>query len=327
MDEDDAFDLLVGKQKLPSGTPGGKKADLRRGALVDGAKHEKNGQLPASRDFGATADDLAIRFFSRDMYEPSSSRSSPSASTPPIPLNVSQSSYLDARSESPFEVKLSPMVTKRMSLDAFGTSTPPLLSHVAAPSSDIEELAEEDEGASSEAELNIETGDEVHETPIKHHTTLSTIQEASSSCQDTSSSREYGQTSASLGVTQYYTPASSALDSRGIPRAFDSPFLPPNYRQHLSCPPLLISGALLSAQSEHTKALSHELKCAKDVIASLEEELAEMRVRAEKAEQVDEEEKQWLHKAKELEGLLAERDDGEYSVWLVPLRLKLIGRI
>lgn len=40
----DAFDMLVGLEEIPSGTPGGKKADLRRGALLDGVKHEKNGK-------------------------------------------------------------------------------------------------------------------------------------------------------------------------------------------------------------------------------------------------------------------------------------------
>ena len=41
---DDGLDLLVTPQEFPSGTPGGKKADLRRGAFVDGARHEKAGK-------------------------------------------------------------------------------------------------------------------------------------------------------------------------------------------------------------------------------------------------------------------------------------------
>ena len=42
---DDGLDLLVAREELPVGTPGGKRADLRRGVLVDGAKHEKDGEF------------------------------------------------------------------------------------------------------------------------------------------------------------------------------------------------------------------------------------------------------------------------------------------
>jgi hypothetical protein len=41
---DDGLDLLVPEEEYPVGTPGGKKADLRIGAFVDGAKREKNGK-------------------------------------------------------------------------------------------------------------------------------------------------------------------------------------------------------------------------------------------------------------------------------------------
>lgn len=44
---DDALDLFVVRDELPMGTPGGSKADLRRGALVDGARHERGGEYPA----------------------------------------------------------------------------------------------------------------------------------------------------------------------------------------------------------------------------------------------------------------------------------------
>jgi hypothetical protein len=42
---DDGLDLLVPEEEYPVGTPGGKKADLKIGAFVDGAKREKNGDL------------------------------------------------------------------------------------------------------------------------------------------------------------------------------------------------------------------------------------------------------------------------------------------
>ena len=40
---EDGLHLLVMDEELPVGTPGGKKADLRRGALIDGAKHDHGG--------------------------------------------------------------------------------------------------------------------------------------------------------------------------------------------------------------------------------------------------------------------------------------------
>jgi hypothetical protein len=41
---DGGLDLLITDQGLPGGTPGGKKADLQNGRLIDGAKHEKGGE-------------------------------------------------------------------------------------------------------------------------------------------------------------------------------------------------------------------------------------------------------------------------------------------
>lgn len=42
---DDGFNVMVPKEELPVGTPGGKRADLRLGAFVDGAKREKDGEF------------------------------------------------------------------------------------------------------------------------------------------------------------------------------------------------------------------------------------------------------------------------------------------
>lgn len=36
---------MVAREELPVGTPGGKKADLKLGAFVDGARREKDGKL------------------------------------------------------------------------------------------------------------------------------------------------------------------------------------------------------------------------------------------------------------------------------------------
>jgi hypothetical protein len=43
-DPSDGLDLLVQQEQIPVGTPGGSKADLRRGAFVDGKRHEKGGE-------------------------------------------------------------------------------------------------------------------------------------------------------------------------------------------------------------------------------------------------------------------------------------------
>jgi hypothetical protein len=41
---EDGLDLLVREEQLPSGTPGGSKADLRLGAFVDGKRVERGGK-------------------------------------------------------------------------------------------------------------------------------------------------------------------------------------------------------------------------------------------------------------------------------------------
>lgn len=218
------------------------------------------------------------------------------------------------------------MVTKRMSLDAFGTPTPPLLTHSTRSASDIEELAENDDEENdldSVADVSLSYSEK--ESPVPH-TTLSTIQEASFSSRDIADASAYTQTPGSHGVTQYFIPASETLDNRGLPLpSNDSPFLPLKFRQNLSCPPLPINEALLSAHSEHAQALVHELECARNVIGELEDELKAMKVRAEEAVREDEDERAWLNKAKELEGLLAERDEGQLAC--LRATAKLINRV
>lgn len=39
----DGLEMMVRQEDMPIGTPGGKKEDLRRGAFVDGVKHEHGG--------------------------------------------------------------------------------------------------------------------------------------------------------------------------------------------------------------------------------------------------------------------------------------------
>ncbi|WWC60330.1 uncharacterized protein I303_102901 [Kwoniella dejecticola CBS 10117] len=156
-DADDGLDLFVNNVIPPPGTPGGRQED------ADGAQHGSD----------------AIRFFSRDTYPavspspettpskvaPSPSKSprhrraesSPACSPMRKPIRSREAEFARAakRSSSPFEVKLSANVTKRMSLDAFGTSS--------LPKFEIEEevLNEADESHLSDDHVLQDT----HQTP------------------------------------------------------------------------------------------------------------------------------------------------------------------
>lgn len=59
---DDGLELLVTQEELPTGTPGGTEADLKHGALIDGAKHEKNGESPMMSNF-VKSDEFSSRTF------------------------------------------------------------------------------------------------------------------------------------------------------------------------------------------------------------------------------------------------------------------------
>lgn len=185
------------------------------------------------------------------------------------------------------------MVTKRMSLDAFGT--PPMNTPSISSASGMEELTEEDESS----EDSIERVAEVSGYP---HTTLSTIDEGSSANREAP---------ASVGRTLYYTPPSATPNLELRLPSTDSPFIPPPQRQHLSCPPLPVTQALLSAHGDHARALDAELQCARDLIKSLEGEVDEMRQRAEKAERQIGEGEAWRSKVAQLEERLKQREEGE----------------
>ncbi|EIW69010.1 hypothetical protein TREMEDRAFT_62726 [Tremella mesenterica DSM 1558] len=258
IDSDDGLSIMVPQEELPVGTPGGRTDDLRRGAFIDGAKHEKG----------------AIRFFSRDMYSPegldSSFTSSPSSSDTHSPGHTktpSTTSKIDKRASSPFEVKLTPMVTKRMSLDAFGASSPEISDFVGGQA---EELVDEPTDDLTPA---MDGGAEV----LFHTTTLSTIDESPLSAQ---SAQQEGtewssETDSPSEQTRSHTPSSRpVLGAHGLPLPHRRPYVE---RKHSSAPPMGISQALLEAHADYTKALQREIKAGEDVVEELQAESRQLR--------------------------------------------------
>ncbi|WVQ93442.1 hypothetical protein IAU59_000516 [Kwoniella sp. CBS 9459] len=335
--EDDGFGMFVKKAEVPPGTPGGRKEDLQRGAFVDGAKHEPNAVRFFSRDMyappSATPSPSSSEHHARPeakhlsptksvksphrraestQYTPTRSpnhrraESSPAAS--PIRLRKQAFDKAAKRSSSPFEVKLAPSVTKRMSLDAFGTPTPPRSDDDHGPDRDaFEEVLEnvwEDQMSHTATGVEVELGDDLSfdeeheeiagsegeqlddgglEAHRSHH--LSTIDE-------TPSSQELSAADIPIYITpdveakptppgtRYFTPMPPLLDDRGLPtpRSY-SPS--PLTRRFLSAPPLSITPSLLQARSDHTQALKDQLKASEVVIDVLRGEIDELRNRVE----------------------------------------------
>lgn len=186
---------------------------------------------------------------------------------------------------------------------------------------EMEEILEDEEELSDEEAHDDDMEEQGHD-PTMHmveqmaecqHTSLSTIQEGLSG-NNTSGSTSLGAGSYffSFGRTQYYTPRSPTLDEGEIPLlSTNSPFLPPAHRQHLSCPPLPVSHALLAALGDHAKTLNAELDRAKRVIRELEGEIEVLNSEKAAADKHQQQESQYLSKVRELEELLEERDSGQ----------------
>jgi hypothetical protein len=245
---------------------------------------------------------IAVRFFSRDTYTrlttPSPSPS-PLPSPTPFDYGLGSTSRQDKRRASPFEVKLTACVTKRMSLDAFGTPTPPKSEEGHTPEGAMEEvLAEYDSDISEEEEDVDGDNEEQHTTAVTfQHTSLSTIPEGTSSTKDADSNPSRHDvplfstppspsemTTPAPGKTPYFTPSStfptSSLGSNGLPlppsRDEPSPFVGRRLgRKHASAPPLTmgVTQRLLEAHLEHSKALKEEVEKGGDVRRVLERQL------------------------------------------------------
>jgi len=189
------------------------------------------------------------------------------------------------RSSSPFEVKLSATVSKRVSLDAFGGAAPILMDSATQEEllDDIMIEDEEDEEDYEESDQNEEETDrfqvaidfgqassQYSQTTLDlatfQGTTLSTIDEVSSqNIINVTADHVVPQ----LQGTQYYTPP-------GSPRNADlsnSPFVPP--RKHLSAPPL--REAVTKAQEAHVKALKDQVEASNRLITELQAEARKLR--------------------------------------------------
>ncbi len=218
------------------------------------------------------------------MYQQPPMSSTPTPSPDGSSALISQSERADRRSSSPFEVKLTPMVAKRMSLDAFGSLTPPY---------------------SEEDHPTVEQLTDEHEVEPPHPlanflgTSLSTIRESpssrghQSSCAEFTSSMPVNTNATSVllmseGESQprwrpktprtdqtqsrYYTPTSSPARKAadGLPLPIESPFVPP---RHQSAPPLAGTMALIDAQSDHSRNLQAEVQQYRAVIEAMQADL------------------------------------------------------
>lgn len=255
---------------------------------MDGARREKDGVFPASLPIRGDADCTAIRFFSRDMYSSVGLTSTPlamhasSRQTSSSTFSTSNGGDQEKierkkatharRSSSPFEVKLTPTVSKRVSLDAFGGTAAPVdgrSSGYEEVLDDIPSIGEED---SSFDRPDVEQGAGSSEGGVGplatfHATTLSTINEVSSGDQiqdhlDTGHPND-------ILPSRYYTPDASSQRIE-VYQDPPSPFIPP--RQHFSAPPLSTTRSLLEAHENHATALDDELRASMTVISELQAE-------------------------------------------------------
>jgi hypothetical protein len=235
------------------------------------------------------------------------------------------------RSSSPFEVKLSATVSKRVSLDAFGGAAPVLMDS-ATQEELLDDIIIEDEEAEEE---EYEEEDHDEEEPDRFQvaidfgqatsqysqttldlatfqgTTLSTIEEISSQNVINVTADHVVQQPQG---TQYYTPP-------GSPRNADlsnSPFLPP--RKHLSAPPL--REAVTRAQEAHVKALKDQVEASNRHITELQAEARKLR--DELDEEADEKRQAFLDVGSvqkeliDLEAECREKDTGkscDFWVW------------
>ncbi|WVQ74663.1 hypothetical protein IAR50_004266 [Cryptococcus sp. DSM 104548] len=299
------------------------------------------------------------RVFSRDMYgspsEDSTSSTSHStqllspslerigthrrAESSPSPGRKSREAFSRAakRSSSPFEIKLSSHVTRRMSLDAFGTPTAPTFNEPPGKQEWVEKLAEfdesfEEEVSWEEGQLSLQDRFDDHQVPQVYEqdmrscdevlanfqaTELSTIMESSSSKGNESQimSSEPRPTKLSSPPaprpswdlfserTQERLPTTPGLSSNGLPLPSPTPTTPFIHKKYASAPPLAgVSPQLLDAHLEHSQSLQEQVKAGVLMMEVLKSEVAEMSRRL--AE--EREEKQDLRMALE-----EERDEKE----------------
>ena len=302
------------------------------------------------------ADHVAMRFFSRDMYSHPHSLT-PLAMQPSTSRQTSSSTFSTSksddqperkrptlghsrRSSSPFEVKLSATVSKRVSLDAFGGAAPVIMDSAAQEdlledivSESEEEYAKEQqhEVDSNNTQAAIDFGQAApydsqwttdrdssqqsqHTLDQQYSQTtldLATFQGTTLSTIDEISSRNILDVTADLGAqpqgTRYFTPPGSP---RNVDLS-DSPFVPP--RKHLSAPPL--REAVIKAQEAHVQALKEQLEASGRLVTELQAEARKLQDALE--EEADEKRRAFLdvgcvqRELLELEVQCRDKDNGE----------------
>ncbi|WWC68611.1 uncharacterized protein I206_102541 [Kwoniella pini CBS 10737] len=289
---DDGLDMFVNNVILPNGTPDERKQTSQTGASVDGSTNEND----------------KVRVFSRDIYPPvsSSTETTPSKATPspskstrhrraesspacsPIrkPARNKESEFARAakRSSSPFEVKLSANVTKRMSLDAFGTSSLPkfdINEEVLAEENDvqIDKIMQDSPQTPNEAYQNLRDEDEaqLEDNGLDGYEAheLSKISE-SPDLDDHYISIQYTPVNHPVTDTNthFFTPLSPLLNAQGLP-SYKTTALSPSpllIRKHMSEPPLPISFDVLLQQADRLDGLKDQLKAESFIIDILRSE-------------------------------------------------------
>ncbi|KAE8539660.1 hypothetical protein D1P53_003594 [Cryptococcus gattii VGV] len=327
-EEPEPLDMFKRGEELNEGKLVGSKSDLLKGIFVDGRKRSKD---PEGVDlYASPSASSESTYNSHFAHHLSPKRSSPAhrrAESSPSPGRKPRDTFSKAakRSSSPFEIKLSPHVTRRMSLDAFGTPTTDPLFNSHNKGDKIEEITDVDESYESRNWHQAEEAragkppsqtydtnqDELFssdEQPLAtfRGTELSTIMESSSSRGNESQcmSSEIGrdspmQSHGSLprpswdpfSSSEWQQPFTPKLTADGLPMPNSiSPASPLLHKKYTSAPPLVgVSPRLLDAHLEHSQSLKDQISASSVIMEVLKSEVAETKKRlADEARERDE---------------------------------------
>ncbi|WVR03789.1 hypothetical protein IAU60_000784 [Kwoniella sp. DSM 27419] len=272
---------------------------IRHPRIGNSARAEESCEDFEARPAPKRSDPLLSTAHRRAESSPAASPLRPKKNPSRLSVHVQQSK----RSSSPYEVKLLPSVTHRMSLDAFGTprgsrnpesserpsrsdegdcssqgsqadrSTPIPDVQLDDLSTQLDTSAEADDAH----DLLADDGLEGHES---HH--LSTIDESmlssditGASIQDLSRHTPASLVPQTAAFTHYYTPGAASCSESTTSESVQ-PGLDLGSRYH-SMPSAGLSASLLEVQAEHARALKEEVKTGQQVIELLKQDLEAQR--------------------------------------------------
>lgn len=217
------------------------------------------------------------------------------------------------RASLPFEVKLSPSVTKRMSLDAFGAQISDRPS-IGDDQRSMEELVEDEIAHDEEAARDAEAARQMTVAQSLEGfqaTPLTTIDESPDMSSSIGSGIETPASFACFDRTRYFTPVTpSQLPEFPLPPLYSTP--PHQPRRHLSAPPLGITQTLLNVQSGHNAALQEKVREGEGIIELLKDEMEALReeLQLQRRKEVQETEEELA----ELTRSLQAKDKGQYDL-------------